>query len=54
MLLAAITSLLHLAHSNGRLQPALLRPRLHAEQLGNEFEVTQLQVAGNKNSDVLK
>jgi hypothetical protein len=58
MLLAAIASPLHLAHSNDRLQPrsasTALAAAAAAEQLGNELVVTHLQMAGNKNSDVMK
>jgi hypothetical protein len=45
MLLAAIASPLHLAPSNGRLQPRSATTALDAtaEQLGNVLEVTQVK-----------
>jgi hypothetical protein len=56
MLLADIASPLHLAPSNGRLQPHSASTALAAaaEQLGNELEVPHLQMAGSKNSNVMK
>jgi hypothetical protein len=55
MLLAAIASPLHLARSNGRLQPHSCLPAcLPAEQLENGLEVAQLQVAASKQNDVVK